>query len=224
MPLNALPRCHRYGGKAATANPAPFRMMQEGRPSWIFLRMTRLHSRPNGFTLIELVATLALLAVLCTVATPALQGLAARTARSSVQNDLLHALRSAREHAIVRGVRTEVCPSRDGRHCSGGAHWEQGWLGAVDGDADGVPDQVPFIVGSGADHHGTIILGADSRPRVRFQADGSAAGTNLRLTVCTLQAPHTGEALVVANSGRIRRTHADAAHLGQCLDAAAVTP
>ncbi|NII11486.1 GspH/FimT family pseudopilin [Oleiagrimonas sp. C23AA] len=175
-----------------------------------------MRASQGGFTLIEMVTALAVLAILCTLALPSMERFSARSTRVTRQDDLVMALHAARSAAITQGGDTMICPSRDGEHCADGEHWEMGWLAGFDRDHDGAPDDMPFLTGQGDPQDDVVILGATSRPRVRFHADGSAPGSNLRLTVCTHQPGSTGGAIVVANSGRIRLARARRERLDRC--------
>jgi len=50
-----------------------------------------------------------------------------------------------------------------------------------------------------------------------FRPDGSASGTNARLTIWHTGDPHAGVAVVVSNSGRVRVADAQPDRLQACL-------
>jgi type IV fimbrial biogenesis protein FimT len=106
----------------------------------------------RGFTLIELMVTLAVMALLMLVAVPSFQSTIASSRVTTVTNDLVGALASARTEAIRRGVRVTVCASADGASCLTGSDWSQGWVvftdinrnAAIDTDSD--PNTVDDVV------------------------------------------------------------------------------
>lgn len=174
--------------------------------------------RTRGFTLIELLLTLAVAAVLCALAAPPLGRMLAHGRVDSAQLRLVTAFHEARIHAVEARAPTLICPSRDGRHCSGSRRWGRGWLVAFDGDRDGKPDGAPLSRGRAA--AGVTILGSRGRVRVRYQPDGTSPGSNLTLVVCDPAQPGAGTTgIVVSNAGRIRRGHPDRTAQAHCLRA-----
>lgn len=176
-----------------------------------------------GATLIELLMAALVLAVLGTLAVPAFGTLLERSRVQAADQAFVAALHFAREAAVRSGARTLVCPSVDGTHCIDDGHWEAGWVVAIDRDRDGQPDTGPLLRG---DHDSTnrIPQGATrlrlqssvGRPRVVFQPDGSAGGSNVTLLICR-PGGQSGRGIVVSNSGRIRQTGLSAAQLQRCL-------
>lgn len=175
-----------------------------------------------GTTLIELLMTMLVLAVLGTLAAPAFGSLLERSRVQAADQAFVAALHLARETAARSGARTLVCPSADGTHCSDDGHWEAGWVVAIDRDRDGQPDTAPMLRGdrdTNGSPQGTTRLRLQSssgRPRVVFQPDGSAGGSNVTLLICR-PGGRSGRGIVVSNSGRIRQTGLSAAQLQLCL-------
>ncbi|GAB3034098.1 Tfp pilus assembly protein FimT/FimU [Oleiagrimonas citrea] len=166
--------------------------------------------KSRGFTLIEQIAALGIFAVLIGVAVPSMQGLLHRNQAHVAMDALSRALHATRMLAIERQRHVLLCPSADGRRCSGGHQWQHGWVIALDRDNDGQPDGDVFS--SQASLPGVRILGGRNRTHVRYHADGSAPGSNLTLVICpTGDIGSTVDALVVSNVGRIRSGHVPAA-------------
>lgn len=175
--------------------------------------------RQYGVTLIEMLLAIGILAILAGTAAPALGGLIARNAATVGDNAVVAALQHARERAVRSGAHVIVCPSRDGKACATDPHWEHGWLLAWDRDRDGTPDPgaVPIAVGQ-ALPRGTVVLGSAGRTRLVFRGDGSAAGSNVSLTVCHRGAPaESARSVVMANSGRIRQGRPTPDRLRACM-------
>ncbi len=177
-----------------------------------------MRARQRGITLIEMMMTVAIAGILVAIGVPALGSMLARSHQQSAEGALQASLMHARELAITRGVQTVVCPSADGKHCSSDDLWQGGWMIGTDADHDREPDTA--LARFDAMPANMRIVSSQGRPRVVFQPDGSAGGSNAQLTIC-----HTGDlkearAVIVANSGRVRVAAADAAHLSTCLASA----
>lgn len=173
--------------------------------------------------MIELLMTMIVLAVLGTLAAPAFGSLLERGRVQAADQGFVTALHLARETAARSGTRTLVCPSIDGAHCADGGHWEAGWIVALDRNRDGQPDAAPLLRGdrdttNGSPHGATRLRMQSSigRPRVVFQPDGSAGGSNVTLLICR-PGGRSGRGIVVSNSGRIRQTGLSTAQLQLCL-------
>jgi|SRR5512139_2879514 len=175
----------------------------------------RGHSGQTGITLIEQIMALAILAVLVGIAAPSLGELVSRNRLQSMQMDYIAGLQHAREAAITHGVPVVFCPSHDGAQCLATSIWDSGWLIGEDRDADNQPDHLALYTGSvaGSQLHVRSSIG---RYRVRFHPDGSAAGSNLTLTVCLAGQPAQALNVVVSNAGRVRGDTASAAQSAAC--------
>lgn len=174
--------------------------------------------RQCGFTLVEQVATLAVAAILVAIAVPSMAHLVSRSATRSAENAFFTAAHLARSQAIMRNAHVLLCPSKDGQHC-GHAHWQQGWIVAVDRNRDNQPDGAVLVHGKPDAAH-VILLGSRGRPRVRFRADGAAAGTNITLLICPRHDDDGRvQTIVISNSGRIREAPADHAKAIRCRTA-----
>jgi type IV fimbrial biogenesis protein FimT len=173
----------------------------------------------RGFTLVEMMMALAIVAVLATVALPAFGNLLGRTRQQVATADLQASLNQARSAAVSRGTHVIACPSIDQLHCLHTTQWHLGWLLFADPDHDGQrSDDEPVIGGSQSREDGIGILGTVGRPRIDYQTDGSASGTNITLTVCDRSAGAArARTLVVSPSGRIRLGQATPGAATACI-------
>ncbi|HWU77700.1 MAG TPA: GspH/FimT family pseudopilin [Rhodanobacter sp.] len=171
----------------------------------------------HGFSLIEQIMVLVIAALLTGIAVPSLQHLLGRNQLRVAQTDFIAALRHARGMAIASGRRTLFCPSPDGRHCSGGTRWDDGWLLAHDANGDHQPDGDPFYTGAAYSAR-LDITSSSGRHDVRFMPDGSASGSNVTLLFCE-SGSDTALSVVVSNAGRIRGAAATPAQAANCTQA-----
>lgn len=163
----------------------------------------------RGFTLIEQIIALAVAGILTCLAIPSMQALLRHQRARTATRALSGALHATRMLSIERQRRTLVCPSRDGRTCSGDGAWDEGWLIGIDRDDDGQPDATPLVAHPPLD--GVRVRASRGRSHVYFHPNGSAPGSNLTLRVCPEDhLPDKVAAVVVSNSGRIRMTRIDA--------------
>lgn len=176
---------------------------------------TRKHAQ--GFTLVEALVVLAITGLLAMIGTPAMAGLLARNRQASTADAVVDALQRTRAAAVMQNGRVLLCPSRDGHRCDAGDEWQNGWLIARDADHDGQPDAgVQVILAHAALAAGTRVVTSRGRGRVAFHPNGSAAGSNVRFTVCQARL-RDGKDVLVSNSGRVRISAADPVHLQACL-------
>lgn len=176
----------------------------------------------RGITLVELMMALAIVAVLATVALPAFGNLLGRTRQQVAMSDLQASLNLARITAINRSQHVIACPSIDRLTCLHTTQWHHGWLLFADLDHDGQRSDDEPVIGEGqARAEGIGILGTVGRPRIDYQSDGSASGTNITLTVCDRAAgPARVRTLVVSPSGRIRLGQATPNAAADCIASA----
>jgi type IV fimbrial biogenesis protein FimT len=116
---------------------------------------------------------------------------------------------------VIARQATVFCPSRDGQQCADEERWDHGWLLAADRDHDNQPDGLPLHV-NGNYAERLSIQSSAGRRHVRFQADGSARGSNLTFVFC--RRGEVGQALrvVVANSGSVRGALASSDQASAC--------
>ncbi len=180
--------------------------------------MTR---RQQGFTLLELLMVLGITTILLTLGVPAWQNLVERMQVGNWQRQLHGALNYTRAHAIHSGIPTTMCARGNGGGCAAdGGNWHRGWL--VFEDGAGHRDCQPNDAGSRCQHSGARILRVNRGPeelrivnnhniarRVHYNPMGLSYGYTGRFTVCARHKDVADKGLVIANTGRIRGTHAD---------------
>lgn len=172
-------------------------------------------SGQGGFTLVEQIMVAVILAVLACVAAPALGHLVARGQLQAAQSDLIAALQQTRDMAITTRHRAMLCPSRDGVACADDLHWEHGWLlGHYHGTKGEQLDGPPQSRDGG--HVSLTILSTIGRRRIRFQATGTAGGSNTGFTLCRKGHVDGALTVTVTNAGRIYGAKASGEQANRC--------
>jgi type IV fimbrial biogenesis protein FimT len=95
-----------------------------------------------GFTLIELMVTLAILAITVALAAPNMRGFIQNQRITTLTNDLMADLSTARTEAIRRATPVVVCSSSSGNACDGGGNWANGRFIFADVNSNGSYDPV----------------------------------------------------------------------------------
>jgi len=158
----------------------------------------------TGVTLIESLVALAVLAIMLALALPSMRGLMERQRTASTINELIVAIQLARSIAITRRTVAVICPSHDGRRCTRGIDWSQGWIVFDAPDRAGQPtadSRIEQHVDRGA-VPALQIHASTGRRALRYQALGFSGGSNLTLRICRDDTLHAR--VIVNNTGRPR--------------------
>jgi prepilin-type N-terminal cleavage/methylation domain-containing protein len=150
-----------------------------------------------GFTWLEVLMVLAITALLAVIAVPPLSDAIARHRLRAALTALTDTLQHAREAALYRNGGTFVCPSANGRTCSGQTDWGVGWI-----SRDGATKDV-LSVDDALDTRLTAISTGARTDILFVHPDGKddARPTNQTLALCLHGKPATAVTLVVAKSG-----------------------
>ncbi len=145
----------------------------------------------EGFTLIELMATLAIITIVATIAMPSLyQGIQGSRLVSRA-NSFKGVLAMARSEAVKRAVRVTMCKSTDGITCNpGAAGWETGWIMFVDADNSGTrtPATEPLITSeSSMPPHYTLRGNGQMANYISYVASGRTRQINNALFSGTMR-------------------------------------
>lgn len=166
----------------------------------------------RGYTLSELLLAASILAALAAIALPrlasALSVVRAQDARALLSASLLGAM----SEATLGNQRAVLCPSRDGETCSGGYHWQDGWIGFLDRNRNGRRDagerQFSQVTALPAE---VRLASSPGRTRLAFQPGSSNAGANVTFTLCDGRGAAHAQRLALSNTGRISSGRADPA-------------
>ena len=159
----------------------------------------------RGFTLIELVVAMAVMAILTGIALPSMGGLVEHQRTSAAISSLTTHMHLARMTALSRNRRAVLCPSIDGSTCLAGTDWSPGWMLFVDDDGNRKPDAGDDILRADLDptSRHLRVISTSGRQQLRYQPDGSSAGSNLTLSICNAAGQLLGR-VIVNNMGRPR--------------------
>lgn len=153
----------------------------------------------SGFTLFELLIVMGIGLILLVIGIPSYQHLLARNKTTTVVNQVMDAIHSARTEAVARGETVVFCGSGDGMHCDG--DWQAGQLLALD------QTQQVLRVYAGLRQGDRLwwqsSLGANNA--LKLAPTGFTAGQRGSFYYCPLADPtRYGAKIVVADSGRVR--------------------
>ena len=164
--------------------------------------------RQNGFTLIELMTTLGIATILVAVAVPGLQEFQKNSRQRTATNELVSAMRIARNTAITTNTRVTVCASRDGATCQN-TGWNSGWIAFVDTNSDRALNGAETILRSGGGVDGMSIASGQFadffvyRPNGRVMNANPAVSSGL-FTICDDRGGEYAKTIRLDLSGRAR--------------------
>lgn len=88
-----------------------------------------MRHRNRGLTLLELLFVILLMGLVTAAAIPAVGQLVQDHHETAARNLLVGSINEARQTSVRLGVPVSLCPTRNGRECSGDAEdWDRGWL------------------------------------------------------------------------------------------------
>ncbi|MDV6344628.1 GspH/FimT family pseudopilin [Nitrosomonas sp. Is37] len=161
----------------------------------------------RGFTMLELMIALSIGAILATIAVPSYQSMMVQSRLATQANEFLTALHFSRSEAVKRGMRVTMCKSNDGKTCTTGSNWQDGWIvysdsgtvGAING-SDQILRVFPALKGS------TMDGGTKFANWIAYLANGSSQGSgysglvgNGTFTLCNST---KGRKITINNTGR----------------------
>ena len=173
-----------------------------------------------GVTLIELVCVVTILAVVATFAVGGASAAIYASRTSSSASSLFATLTRARSFAATSGVDVVLCPSTDGTKCDAGYRWEKGWIAFAATQAGSNRTRgEPLVLRQDALPNKVHLVTSAGRTRVRFQATGGNAGSNITFTFCDGRGPKAASAYAMANNGSLHSTPTDPAYVvSACAD------
>ena len=162
-----------------------------------------------GFSLVELMVALVIFALILRFGVPAYgEWIAARKLGNHAEY-LTETLNLARSEAVKRGMRVNLCKSRDARQCDPHAKWESGWIMFTDENRDGQIEATENLIrregppGDGI----TVAANGPLKDYVSYTSYGYARLLNGALQMGTFvvcKSDQNAIHVVLANSGRAR--------------------
>jgi len=160
----------------------------------------------RGHTLPGLLITLSLVAVLAMLSAPEFSDLAARARLDSATDQLLGAIRHARQAAVARGQTVVITATS--------AAWHNGWMTFVDTNGDGRRQSGEPRLASAAALPASIRVSVNAGigTALHYRADGSTRRPNGGLQMGTLSLCQRGAAparrparsMIINTAGRVR--------------------
>lgn len=182
--------------------------------------MLRATPLQRGFTLLELMIGLVIAAILLTVAVPGMMRLIRDNQSSATINELVYAMRLARNEAVTRKLPVAVCAS-DGAQCTASNGWDGGWMVFTDPNENGtcVDDGDRNCTAGGRILHrirsvaSGFDLSANGNPGddgiVVYDSNGFAMGYASTFTLCHDDSGIDPRGFTLNMSGRISPKEAD---------------
>jgi type IV fimbrial biogenesis protein FimT len=160
-----------------------------------------------GFTIIEVMIVVSILGVLMAIGLPAFDDLMRNSRRTTVVNEIVSFLMTARAEAAKRGQAVTVCgnTANGGVSCTGGGTWDFGFMVFLDSDANGA------IASTGDLLKRYVVDYADVR--ILTDTDGTTsghivlrpfnqAGTAAAILVCDRRGNAKARRICVGQNGR----------------------
>ncbi|MDZ7814402.1 MAG: GspH/FimT family pseudopilin [Ideonella sp.] len=121
-----------------------------------------LPSKPQGFTLVELMTTIAVMAILTTIALADFVNPLVDMRQSSLASEFADTVSLARSEAQRRRQVVVLCPRSVAGGCQAGAsNWDSGWVMFQDSDADGTADNDENVIQVRSNLDSRTSLGPD---------------------------------------------------------------
>jgi type IV fimbrial biogenesis protein FimT len=172
------------------------------------VRQRRVHEAA-GFSMIELMIALAIFGLLLGFGVPSYGHWIASRQVANHAEYLTETLNVARSEAVKRGMRVNLCKSRDRRQCDDAATWDAGWIMFADENRDGSIESTESVIRSEGPARDQITISANQplADYVSYTSFGFARMLNGALQMGTFVVCKPGQDaihVVLANSGRAR--------------------
>lgn len=166
--------------------------------------------RAQGFTVVELVATLAIVAILAAVAAPSFATLQQNTQRRHSVDSFWHAIFLARNEAIKRNSVVALCKSTTTHTCDHSpGNWSAGWIVFENVDRD-----EPAQLDSGEPvlriYNATPKITVTSNRQTFSFRPVTQGAVNGTITFCDTRGASEARAIIISHTGRPRVSNKNA--------------
>lgn len=164
-------------------------------------------SRPQGFTLIELMVTIAVAAILLAIATPSFTSIVNSNRLTSASNEMVATLQAARMEAVRLNATVNVCTGCDGTADSLVAFVDANDNGAADaGETVRVATINPAVqLGGGTD----LVFLSNGFGYAAADPNGALLATSFRFCIPTTKPAENVRVVSVASGSRISTNRED---------------
>ena len=156
----------------------------------------------NGFSIIELLATVALVSFLFSVAIPSVSSLSQKDRATNAANTLVATLNAARGEAITRNMRLTVCQSENRTECGTGG-WDKGWILFTDAGVPGEVDIDDKILHFSEPLFDDMRLSSNRfESYISFYSDGTSNDTG-SFQLCNINDQDSVTSICISKTGRM---------------------
>jgi type IV fimbrial biogenesis protein FimT len=158
----------------------------------------------QGFTLIELIATLAVVAITLMLGIPSFKEAVQNNYMTSKINELVTDINLTRSEAVKRATTVTICNRSTDSTCSASDNWVNGWLVFVDRNGDGSRTDDEELLRVHEALSGLTLLDY-SQSRITYNATGFLSGVlNGTFTFCDSRKNAKRKGRVLNSTGRLR--------------------
>ncbi len=169
------------------------------------MNMKLMGKIPKGVTLLELIIVMSIIAISITLATPSMKAFTVKNRITAQVNTLAHAIRMARESAIMKNNVVTLCRSDNKLQCGG--KWHDGMILFVDQNKDHqFNGSDTLITEFGQFPEGDIIFwrSFQNRQYLQMSQRGTTRYQNGTFTYCPKEGLEYARGIIINAAGRVR--------------------
>lgn len=164
------------------------------------------HLCKDGYSMIEMVATLAIISILLALAAPSFSSISSDAQLRGYTNQLIDQLQYARSEAVKRSQRVEMCKSENGTDCSHAGEWHEGYLIFADNNRNRqheASEPILYLQHTLKSLRSLTYSAFPSSNYIIYYPSGLSMG-NGTFTLCDERGSEHARAVILYKTGRIR--------------------